>query len=1815
MCGRCISFLGKFEYMRGRFRYVQGGDAMREKIKKVSAIILIFAMIFSNIAVSPVSAEAAVKVTAIKLNSASKNMYVGEKITLKVKKVTPAKASKKVTWKSSNKKVATVSSKGKVTAKKAGTVKITATSKSNKKVKAVCTIKVIAKPSKIVLNYTKKTLDIGDSFTLKVKAVTPKKAEKKVTFTSSKKSIATVASNGKVTAKKSGTAVITVKSAVDKKIKATCKITVNSKEPTEEPDPTEGADPTEEPEATKEPEATEEPEVTKEPEATEEPEVTKEPEVTETPKTTNVPEVTEIARITETPTVTEIAGITETPIVTGELEITKTPEVTGTVGITVFPIVTGTVGITITPEATKKPEVTHIPSVTGIQVPTESPKTTGIAEITKAPEIPEITTIPETTEYPEITTTPKVTETVEVTPTKMIEPTKNPTPTQILWPTNTPTPSLTPAPTLPIVGELRNVGENDTYLDITGPRKDSVGTTIYDCVYFGNYPQSDITGETTEPIKWRVLSVNGTEAFLVADSSLDSMKYSTGDSSTIYWENSAVRSWLNGYDSSSNASGYDYSKHNFIDKAFTAEEQEAILLSTITKDEKGWRETEDKIYLLSSEEAIDPDYGFYWDINTTDTCRKRYCSEYAKSKFSAHDYVYASVCYFLLDKVVIEGGVSATDGFGGSSVDISDNCGICPVLHLDLSKVDVWKEAGEVRVEKTETTSDLAELTVIQPGETKEFSLEGEEIAAYTVYDYATSYTYGLGNASDIHPFSEAESFSVEKTDENTIALTIPENYTGNGLATQLRLNMTDWDEKTYQYDITIWMTKDNFAYNVCDGNAVILEYVGEDKESIGEVTIPDTIGDYPVTKVDSGFVDCVELTVIKALEGITEINLENPYSDKQKKFKKLYVPTTIQKVAGAVKEIEFADGMTELPAEICKETIALCRVTIPDTVTNIGDSAFVNQASLTITEFPKNVISCGEMAFYNCNVSMDTLPDSLQTVGKKAFYGCNITAKKLPDSIETIGEEAFSGCVLTVNELPEKLVTIGKNAFKGGTLAETITVPASVETCIGLNGTKKLILAEGRTEINSQLLKGVTSIEELILPRTLTKISGTRVFEDCTNVKELFLPNTIESVACAYTDGYGYDGAFSDCSINKIIFEDGWELIPSYMFYGYKNGKLQEVVLPDSVKTIGSYAFMSAGIQSLRLPVNLKTVGGNAFYLCNKLEKVTVPAGLHDLKTTIDGIFGGCNLKTVEIEDGITRIPEYMFDGAGIEELILPDTVTIIGSYAFAHTDITSLKLPQNITFLGAYAFYDCKNLEKVTIPATVQMETVGFAAFCNCPKMCVEFETGTTVIPEGLFEGGDIQAVIIPDTVKEIGARAFYGCKDIKTANLPEGLEKIGQYAFGECEALEEITIPSTLKEVGGDLGPSFEGSGLKKVSFAEGITGIASSMFTGADKLTELVFPETLKSIGDRAFYGCDTLTTINLPESLTSIGCLAFGDCTALTEITIPNSVSYMGDGITGSAFEGSGVAKVTFKEGRTVIPQFAFSNCKKLETVILPSTIEEIGMNAFSECSSIASIELPEGIKKLGDSSFANTTALKEITLPKTLIEYGSPITGGSFEGSGLEKVVLEEGTTKVCEGSFMSCENLTSVQLPSTITSIESRAFAYCEALTEFTIPSTVVSLGESVFMYSGISKISVPASVKSCGSMAWSAFDGENIKEVTLEEGFTEIYDQMFGGCSGLTKVNCPSTLIRIGSNAFTCCSSLESFVVPDGVTTIDKLAFGECYALTSVTIPESVIYIEDIFWRVTDTEAEYPTIITKEGSTADTFAQSKGYTVIYIE
>lgn len=102
--------------------------------------------------------------------------------------------------------------------------------------------------------------------------------------------------------------------------------------------------------------------------------------------------------------------------------------------------------------------------------------------------------------------------------------------------------------------------ENVNAMSLSNPRKDSNGNVTYDCVWFGSYPQSDATGVKKDPIKWRVLEVNGDDAFLVADYNLDVQKYN--DTRTdVTWETCTMRKWLNS---------------DFMNRAFTSSEQSAI---------------------------------------------------------------------------------------------------------------------------------------------------------------------------------------------------------------------------------------------------------------------------------------------------------------------------------------------------------------------------------------------------------------------------------------------------------------------------------------------------------------------------------------------------------------------------------------------------------------------------------------------------------------------------------------------------------------------------------------------------------------------------------------------------------------------------------------------------------------------------------------------------------------------------------------------------------------------------------------------------------------------------------------------------------------------------------------------------------------------------------------------------------------------------------------------------------------------------------------------------------------------------------------
>lgn len=237
------------------------------------------------------------------------------------------------------------------------------------------------------------------------------------------------------------------------------------------------------------------------------------------------------------------------------------------------------------------------------------------------------------------------------------------------------------------------------------------GMVTWDCIYFGNYWQNDTNGDGTadkndekEPIKWRVLSVDGDNAFLLADCNLDAKPYNE-EYTDITWEFCTLRSWLNGYGEDSNACGTDYSSDNFIDAAFSPSEQTAIFDTVVVNEDhpyyrtEGGNDTTDKVYLLSIAEASNVTYGFSETFNTESKTRvstnTAYVAEYSSisSTGSADLWSLRSPGAWSDDAARVR-----TDG-SGLHGDVDIKRAVRPTLHLNLSS-NLWSMADPVIVDE-----------------------------------------------------------------------------------------------------------------------------------------------------------------------------------------------------------------------------------------------------------------------------------------------------------------------------------------------------------------------------------------------------------------------------------------------------------------------------------------------------------------------------------------------------------------------------------------------------------------------------------------------------------------------------------------------------------------------------------------------------------------------------------------------------------------------------------------------------------------------------------------------------------------------------------------------------------------------------------------------------------------------------------------------------------------------------------------------------------------------------------------------------------
>lgn len=306
-----------------------------------------------------------------------------------------------------------------------------------------------------------------------------------------------------------------------------------------------------------------------------------------------------------------------------------------------------------------------------------------------------------------------------------------------------------------------------------------------------------------------------------------------------------------------------------------------------------------------------------------------------------------------------------------------------------------------------------------------------------------------------------------------------------------------------------------------------------------------------------------------------------------------------------------------------------------------------------------------------------------------------------------------------------------------------------------------------------------------------------------------------------------------------------------------------------------------------------------------------------------VSGAFGeqpwekGDKLNDDNITEGV--IPRKALSGkTSLLRIVLPDNLTGIGQAAFNNCESLtgSVVIPEGVTRIGNNAFYECHSLTgSLSLPTT--LEYIGFAAFRDCRFTC---------------------EIILPGKLKYIANQAFYNNNGLYgSLNLPDALVHIGSNAFSECKNLTgDLKIPQgvTTIPVAAFSNTGFNGT----LQLHEGITGILGSAFENVPFKGELSLPKSLTSLGARAFCGSDFSGVLKLPKDIASIGDYAF-------------------------AYNWRLMGVLEFPEGLQTIGAGAFANCRSIEGLVFPESIENICYEptvnndggAFEGCYGIGSI--------------------------------------------------------------------------------------------------------------------------------------------------------------------------------------------------------------------------------------------------------------------
>ena len=538
----------------------------------------------------------------------------------------------------------------------------------------------------------------------------------------------------------------------------------------------------------------------------------------------------------------------------------------------------------------------------------------------------------------------------------------------------------------------------------------------------------------------------------------------------------------------------------------------------------------------------------------------------------------------------------------------------------------------------------------------------------------------------------------------------------------------------------------------------------------------------------------------------------------------------------------------------------------------------------------------------------------------------------------------------------------------------------------------------------------------------------------------------------------------------------------------------------------------------------------------------------------------------------------------------------------------------------IGDWAFYGCVSLTKVYGRGNAPAH--GASVFGETPAT-IYYRPGYTGWSD-TYAGRPTTLLPFAYTTERynVTITAYLGTD--AHVEIPQSIEgepvtSIGDSAFEDCTFLESVAIPNSVQAIG-------------EAAFCN-CPLLASVDLSGW----------SLRSIGDWAFAGCDSLTSLVLPGNVTNIGSYAFAFCSALSEVYLASySAPTLGDNVFdwtavtvyhsgygdswGETFGGRPSIAFPFsfavEDGTVMIERYtgpdtgdieipsviagnpvtsiydyAFAQYAGLTSVTIPDSVTSIGNNAFNGCSGLTSVTIPGHVTAIGYHAFAWCSSLTDIVIPDSVAD----INAYAFAWcSGLTSVTIGAGVTNIGYGAFLDCTGLTEISVDAGNPSYSSNdgvLFNKTQATLigfpggktgDYAIPDSVTNIAENAFSdCTGVTSIVIGPGVTSIGN---GAFGGcLALTAIDVDTGnpsyssangvlFNKVQTDLIsfpGGRAGDYAI--PDSVTNIGDMAFAGCTGLTSVTIPDSVTSIGMNAFVVCSGLTSVTIPDHVTAIND--------------------------------------